>query len=346
MSDTATVEKRFPVNKTQSPSELIQDTQSAIDYTMNSFSQDSALMADRTMMSDDPELNRAPASRPLKEQGTKTHADALQETSEQPSAFVEAMTNAQPETPVETQAQLIPKKETQKEYNIRVLREQKEAAERRAMELENTLKQRQQWEMSNYAKATSGQSAQYNPYNQPQQQTQDEIAISDEDLVDGRQFKKALNQVKQEYTRELQRIAAETAANAAANRLKTQFADFDRVVTEDALKNFAAIYPEEFQSMTSNKDIYAAGKTAYNMIKNFGILDMQDEPKQQQMRNNYQDQDRRIQNNMAKPRTAARVGMQGDGSTLGQLGSYGRRILTEADKEKVRQKLRDQQMYR
>ena len=61
-TNTAPVEKRFPVDKTQSPSQLIQDTQSAIDYTMNSFSQDAGMMADRSMMSDDPELNRAPAS--------------------------------------------------------------------------------------------------------------------------------------------------------------------------------------------------------------------------------------------------------------------------------------------
>ena len=80
-TNTATL-NRIPVDKSRSPSEMIHDTQSAIDYSMNSFSQDAGMMADRSMMTDDPELNRAPANRPLKEQGTKTHAEPVEDTAQ------------------------------------------------------------------------------------------------------------------------------------------------------------------------------------------------------------------------------------------------------------------------
>jgi len=333
-TNTATL-KRIPVDKSQSPNELIQDTQSAISYSMNSFSQDEGMMADRSMMTDDPELNRAPANRPLKEQGSQTHAEPVETT--EPSAFVEAMTADDAPAPVE-QTVVPAKKETQKDFNMRTMREQKEAAERKLKEMENAYNQRQQWESQQ----------QYNnrpQYNQPQKQANDEINIPDEELIDGRQFKKILAQVKQEYTGELQRISQESAAMAAASRLKTQFADFDRVVNTDAIKDLATIYPEEYQAALATKDVYAAGKTMYNMIRNFGILDLHDAPAPAQKQNTYQDQDRRIQNNLTKPRTAAKVGMQADGSTLGQLGNYSRRILTEADKERVRDRLKNDRMY-
>lgn len=341
---------RIPVDKSRSPSELIQDTQSAIDYTINqfaganhSFSQDAGMMADRSMMSDDPELNRAPANRPLKEMGSKSHAAALQDTTDttesEPSAFVEAITATDNQEPtVVAQAPVVTKKETQKEFNIRMLREQKEAAERRALDAENALKQRQQWEAQQQYKQPN--------YNQYQQQTNDEITIADEELIDGRQLKKILAQAQQRNNEQIQRLAEEAAANAASTRLKTQFADFDRIVNEQALKDLATIYPEEYRAALATKDVYAAGKTMYNMIKNFGILDMYEQPvAQQRQQVNYQDQDRRIQNNLARPRTAAKVGMQADGSTLGQLGDYSRRVLTEADKERVRDRLKNARMF-
>ena len=248
--------------------------------------------------------------------GTKSHADALNEPTEQ-SAFVEAITSADnAEQPVVAEAPVISKKESQKEFNMRMMREQKEAAERKLKEMENAYNQRQQWEAQQHYKQQ---------YNQPQKQIQDEITIADEELIDGRQLKKILAQAEQRNNERIQRIAEEAAANAAATRLKTQFSDFDRVVNTDAIKDLATIYPEEYQAALATKDVYAAGKTMYNMIKNFGILDMHDAPVVQQKQNTYQDQDRRIQNNLVKPRTAARVGMQADGSTLGQLGDYSRR---------------------
>ena len=230
-----------------------------------------------------------------------------------------------------------PKKESQKDFNMRTMREQKEAAERKMKEMENAYNQRQQWEMQQQYKQPQ--------YNQPQQQTTDEINIADEELIDGRQLKKILAQAEQRNNERIQRLAQESAAMAAATRLKTQFTDFDRVVNTDAMKDLATIYPEEYQAALATKDVYAAGKTLYNMIKNFGILDMHDAPAPAQKQNTYQDQDRRIQNNLTKPRTAAKVGMQADGSTLGQLGDYSRRVLTEADKDRVRQRLQQSRMY-
>jgi len=343
LNQFALANHRIPVDKSQSPSELIQDTQSAINYTMNSFSQDAGMMADRSMMSDDPELNRAPVGRPVKEMATKTHADVLNSSADnteqsEPSAFVEAMTEAMQEPQAQQEVQPTPKKESQKEFNLRSMREQKEAAERKVKELENAYNQRHQWEMQQQYKQPQ--------YNQPQNPVQDEINIADEELIDGRQLKKILAQAEQRNNERIQRLAQEAAANADATRLKSQFSDFDRVVTDEAIKDLAAIYPEEYQSALSSKSVYAAGKTMYNMIKNFGIQDMYESAKpQQQKQIAYQDQDRRIQNNLARPRTAAKVGMQADGSTLGQLGDYSRRVLTEADKQRVRDRLNNSRMY-
>jgi hypothetical protein len=60
------------------------------------------------------------------------------------------------------------------------------------------------------------------------------------------------------------------------------------------------------------------------MIRASGLVD-----------DNYNSQDRRIEENRSKPRAAANVAPQGSETPLARAGDYDRRVLTEARKTEI-----------
>ena len=223
--------------------------------------------------------------------------------------------------PAVEQPQEAPKKapETQKEYNLRILRERAERAEKRLAELESSYQ-------------SQPRSPSQPSYQQAPEEQVDEPSIDDESYIEGKQLKKVLKSVKRELqdTRRLmeeQNRQAYTAATEA--RLRMTFPDFDQVVNADNLKNLQMIHPEDYSSMMANGDLYAKAKTAYNMIKNYKIVD------------EYAEETSRLEANKQKPRSAASLNAQvsRDETPLARVGDYDRRILTEEDRERIRQRV-------
>jgi hypothetical protein len=108
-------------------------------------------------------------------------------------------------------------------------------------------------------------------------------------------------------------------------RLKNQFNDFDSVVSRENLEKLSIKKPELYRSIISNPDLYDKGHAAYEMIKNSGILN-----------NQYEDIDRRVEENKLKPRSASNAAPQSGDTPLARAGDYDRRILTEERKAFLR----------
>lgn len=202
--------------------------------------------------------------------------------------------------------------ETVRQYNIREMRRRLEESERRSKDLEEQIKQQ---------RAPALQQASHT-------QQDEEIAIGDDELIEGKHLKKYVSNITRKFERKLEEMNSNSAATSADQRLKAQYQDFDHVVSQDNLKSLAAIYPEEYNSIMANPDIYGKAKTAYTMIKNLGIAE-----------NQYEDADRRLSQNRSRPRAAASVSPQAADTPLARIGDYDRRILTEADKERNRQQV-------
>jgi hypothetical protein len=340
MSNTATMtNQKIPINRVSAADMLITDERSAIESSMDSFNN---YQADYSMTQDDPELSRNPnAPAQEKPKFTKSHGDSLNSDVANLSTTQEPLTEStsdhiEPVAQQVAQTQPANKPETNREYNMRVLREKAEVAE-----AENR-----------HMKAMMANNAYQNQYQQPQQQRQsqpepiEELKIDDDALIEGKQLKQYINNLKQEFKRELQGIKAQSAEASAETRLKMQFNDFGQVVNAENVKNFAAVYPEEYRTAMSSPDIYGQAVTLYRLIKG-QEMDKIHTP-QQPERRSYSEEDRRIEENLKKPRTAAKVGTYADTSTLGRLNEYssgGRRMLTEADKAKVRERLDNSRRY-
>ena len=219
--------------------------------------------------------------------------------------------------------------ETSKQMNLRLMRERAEAAERKQMEIERRYAEMEkQLKQQQYA----------SPQVQPQETVKElDFNVPDDELIEGKHVKQIVNALKNEINQvknQFSQINAQTAAQTAEARFQAQYPDAPKVLSSDNIKNFATIYPEEYKSMMSNPDPYAQLKTAYNMITKFGLLENQEE-------------DTRIAQNQAKPRSAASAGGSQTAQTpLSRIGDYDRRVLSEADKERIRQQVAQAKQYR
>jgi len=238
-----------------------------------------------------------------------------------PGAQVTDQPVQQPEKKVEQPAQESSKESSAREYTVREMRRRLEESERRAKELEEQVRQQRSAPQQSQDYSNGAQSS-------------DEFNIGDDDLIEGKHLKKYVNNITRQFEQKLQEMSVQSAATSADARLKSQYQDFDNVVSQENLKSFQAIYPEEYASMMSNPDLYSKAKTAYTMIKNLGIAE-----------NQYQDADRRLSENKTKPRAAASLAPQAADTPLARIGDYDRRVLTEADKERLRKQVQEAKQF-
>lgn len=108
--------------------------------------------------------------------------------------------------------------------------------------------------------------------------------------------------------------------------------DFNDVVTDDNLKTFARLYPDDYETVMANPNLKSKSKTAYNMIKNYGIAQNPLTKQLDQMKT----YDKKIESNKAKPNASASAPVSG--SPLVKYGRYneeGRLEMTEDEARKV-----------
>ena len=212
----------------------------------------------------------------------------------------------------------------EKANNLRLLRERAERAEQRAQELERFLRSQ--------------------PQQVPQAQAQqhddddDDIAIADDSYAEGKDLKKIYRKTSKEFQeikRMLQERDQQTALQTAEIRLKAEYPDITEIVTQENLKDLDYIRPDLYETIMYNPDVYKRGKIAREMIQNY-VLNQK-----------YTEQEKRINDNRGRPRSAASVSpQQGTETPLTRLNDYDRRILTEERKEQLRRQVAEAKRFR
>ena len=208
--------------------------------------------------------------------------------------------------------------DSQKESNMRILRERAETAERRALELERMV----QMNMS------QNQTTKMQVIDED-----DDFDISDDTYIEGKHLKKYVKGLKQELKNTKKQFEAYNQQNAltqAEMRLKSQFNDFEVVVNRENLAKLEQQKPALYRTILANQDIYDKGYTAYELIKNSGIIADQ-----------YQELDKRVEENRSKPRSAANASPQSGDTPLARVGDYDRRVLTEDRKDQLRRQVEE-----
>ena len=211
-------------------------------------------------------------------------------------------------TPVQTQVSQTQESQTQvrdREYNFRVMRERAEQAERRAQELERSIQQ--------------------------QQRPEPEESYDPDSFIEGKTFSKHVSSVKEmrKKQEELEKEIASFKATTSEAQLRMKYNDFDRIVNEESMQRLAAEKPFLFKGLLLNKDVRDFGEAAYDLIKTYV------QPTK------YEAQDKRIEENKAKPKSSSTISPQPTDSPLARVGDYDRRILSESQKDELYREMMD-----
>lgn len=158
-------------------------------------------------------------------------------------------------------------------------------------------------------------------FNKPQEEksvTRQRSRLKPDELVEGthvNDLDDEVQQLKQQLIRQQQQSYNETSKL----RLKTRFNDFDQVVNQETIEMLQVLQPEIAQTLNSTQDIYAAGVTAYNIIKNLGL-----KPEA-----TYENDIKRIQTNAAKPKPMASINPQQGESALSKANAFANGLTPE-----------------
>jgi DNA repair exonuclease SbcCD ATPase subunit len=210
---------------------------------------------------------------------------------------------------------------SKEEYNFAQMRKKIEEAERRAQEAERVAQSYQQ---------SSPQLPQV-----PQEQDED-LNIDNEDYVQAKHVKtstKRLNKRVSDADKKIEELYQKLSyfeAKVDTDSLK----DFDSIVSNENLKTLATLYPDDYQTMMASPNLKAKSKTAYNMIKNYGIVSKPDTSKL----------DEKILANKAKPQSSSITSPQSPSTPLTRLEDYERRVLSEDDRSRILKDLERKKM--
>ena len=181
--------------------------------------------------------------------------------------------------------------ESQQQMNFRMMRERAERAEQRARELEQS---------------NQGRQAISDDYEGP----------DDEGLVEGKHLKKHVKSIKEEL-RETKKQLEAFRSTSAEMQLRSKFNDFDKIVTNENLERLSREKPALYRSLMANPALYDKGELAYESIATYL------QPAKSEV------QDKKLEENKAKPRAASSVSPQASDSPLSRAGDYDRRILSK-----------------
>lgn len=251
------------------------------------------------------------------DQKTVVNETVTQPQPEEAPQVAEASPEQQYEQPEAPQPiQKAPRKDwatlsAEKDASIRAIRELKERAE---------------WERDQALKLLQQRNEYTQQYNQPkqQQQIEPEEVIDDSDVVQAKHVKKIISPLMQELRavkEELNNYRSQTRVSTDELRLKSSYPDFDKVVTVENVKQFAAAYPELAKSIDAGTDVYAKGSSVYTLIKQFGIGQDQQLQQQQEI----------IQKNLAKPRPISSVSPQTGASPLTRANPFANGMTKELE---------------
>lgn len=179
----------------------------------------------------------------------------------------------------------------EKEDNLRILRER---ADRASRERDEYARRLQEYENS-----------------QKVESKDEDFGVKDDDLVEGKHLAKYVKRIRQLEEQQKQYMQQNQESNAEI-RLKTQYPDFDKVMTLENVQSFSNAYPELAKSINASHDLYDKAYSAYTLIKKFGIYE--EKP--------YESDKKRAADNMAKPRPLASVNPQQGDSPLSRANAF------------------------
>lgn len=209
-------------------------------------------------------------------------------------------------------------KENSVAANMRSMREARERAERERDELMQLLQQ----QMRN----------QQPQQKQPEPEQEEDFDIDNDALVEGKalkQYNKKMTQQMKALQDQLKSYQAQSAEAIVEAKIKSQFPDFDKVVSRENVMYLNESNPEIARMLRDTPDMYDKAVSAYKVIKQFGIH-----------KDPMMDRDhKRAIANVNKPRPLASVNPQQGETPLTKANAFANGEFSAEMKEQLRREM-------
>ena len=167
-------------------------------------------------------------------------------------------------------------------------------------------------------------------YKQPEPAPVDDdidFNIDEDGLVEGRYVKKVTNRIKN-LEKQLKAYENQSNQTSTESKIKNQFPDFDKVVSQENIEMLNSQFPEIARTLGATNDLYSKAVSAYNVMKKFGIH-----------REDPHAEDRiKAMRNTQKPKPLASVSPQQGDSPLSKANAFANG-LTEDLKAQLRREM-------
>lgn len=153
-----------------------------------------------------------------------------------------------------------------------------------------------------------------------------DLNLGENDLAEGKHISKVAKEIKA-LKQELNHYKQQSEQLNTQVRLKSQFPDFDAVVSQSNIKALGEQFPEIYNTLNSSTDLYSTAVSAYTMIKKLGIST---EP-------SYNADKAQALKNLAKPRPLQSVVPQQADNPLSRADMFANGLTPELQKQLYRE---------
>lgn len=252
--------------------------------------------------------------------GKKRPEIAMPPIADEPVAHVEAapevqMTHHEPSEPTQVQeapqeqAPNIPQQERPQETaQAKNFRELREKAERSAREAQQAQQERDAL-------------AQRIRELEQISQSKDELSLAPDDLVEGKHLSRHIKELK-EVKDELNRYRQQTHQQTIESQLRTQYTDFDSIVTKENLETLAPSVQQSLKALAQS-DLKAAGEAAYEILRG--------------KKTGFQNEAALAEKNSAKPRPLTSMNPQQGDSPMSKANAFANGLTPELQKQLLKE---------
>jgi len=148
------------------------------------------------------------------------------------------------------------------------------------------------------------------------------INLAPDDLAEGKHLSKVDKKIKK-LEAQLNQYQQQSSNTNTEALLKSQYHDFDKIVSVENIQLLKEQYPEIAQTLNTSGDLYSKAVSAYTLIKKLGIV-----PDEQ-----YNADKAKAQANAAKPKPLASVSPQQGDSPLSRANAFANGLTDELQKQ-------------
>jgi hypothetical protein len=204
--------------------------------------------------------------------------------------------------------------ETPQQMNFRMIKERAERAER---ERDEAMK---------YAMSFNKPTSNSPEPTEPEEDYLSGLGIDNDGLAEGKHLKEILKEVRN-LKKELHSYKTKSTQDTVEVKIKSQYPDFDKVVSQDNLQSLRNVNPDLADMILATPDIYKQAKLAYDMVKQYGIYKDQ----------SYEQEKIVAQKNSAKPRPLASVSPQQGDSPLSKANAFANGLTPDLKNQLLRE---------